>query len=114
MVFYYPLEYTLMEITDSLETDIKDAPNWFHSAISQSPRKENLRHLLGNVAYQVWDRKDAQDILFLFMVQVHISNGGIPLRHFYVTNFLSLLQIFPGWESLIIEMHIISKTLAMH
>ena len=65
MVFYYPLEYTLMEITDSLETDIKDAPDWFHSAISQRPRKENLNHPLGNVAYQVWDRKDAQDIIIL-------------------------------------------------
>lgn len=65
MVFYYPLEYNLMEITDSLATDIKDAPDWFHSAISQSPRKENLNHPLGNVAYQVWDRKDAQDIIIL-------------------------------------------------
>ena len=32
MVFYYPLEYTLMEITDSLSNDIKNAPDWFHSA----------------------------------------------------------------------------------
>ena len=65
MVFYYPLEYTLMEITDSLSNDIKDAPDWFHSAISQDPRRENLNHPLGKLAYQVWDRKDAQDIILL-------------------------------------------------
>ena len=65
MVFYYPLEYTLMEITNSLSNDIKDAPDWFHSAISQDPRKENLNHPLGKLAYQVWDRKDAQDIILL-------------------------------------------------
>ena len=65
MVFYYPLEYTLMEITDSLSNDIKDAPDWFHSAILQDPRRENLNHPLGKLAYQVWDRKDAQDIILL-------------------------------------------------
>ena len=65
MDFYYPLEYNLMEITDSLATDTKDAPEWFHSAISQNPRKENLRHQLGNLAYQVWDRDKAQDIIIL-------------------------------------------------
>jgi len=54
-----------MEITNSLETDIKNAPEWFHSAISQLPRKENLYHPLGNVAYQAWNRKDAQDIIIL-------------------------------------------------
>jgi hypothetical protein len=42
MVFYYPLEYTLMEITDSLSNDIKDAPDWFHSAISQDQEKKIL------------------------------------------------------------------------
>jgi len=46
-----------MEITESLSTDIKDAPDWFHSSISQRPRQENLQHQLGNIAYQVWDRK---------------------------------------------------------
>ena len=32
MVVYYPLEYALMEITDSLAADIKNAPKWFHEA----------------------------------------------------------------------------------
>ena len=82
MDFYYPLEYTLMEITDSLATDIKDAPDWFHSAISQDPRKENLNHQLGKLAYQVWDRKEHKTLLFLFMAQEHIRNGGIRL-HLY-------------------------------
>lgn len=65
MVFYYPLEYTFMEITDSLATDLKDAPDWFHSALSQSPRKENLNHALGNLSYQVWDQEEARDIIIL-------------------------------------------------
>ena len=30
-----------MEITDSLSNDIKDAPDWFHNAISKPLRKEN-------------------------------------------------------------------------
>ena len=64
-VIYYPLEYNLMEITDSLETDTKDAPDWFHSAISQRPRLENLQHQLGNLAYQVWDRNNAKDVVIL-------------------------------------------------
>jgi len=54
-----------MEITESLSNDIKDAPDWFHLAISQDPRKENLNHPLGMLTYQVWDRKDAQDIILL-------------------------------------------------
>ena len=65
MVFYYPLEYTLMEITDSLSNDIKNAPDWFHSAISHCSRKEIFNHPLGRLTYQVWDRKDAQDIILL-------------------------------------------------
>ena len=65
MVFYYPLEYTLMEITDSLSNDIKNAPDWFHLAISHASRKEIFNHPLGKLTYQVWDRKDAQDIILL-------------------------------------------------
>ena len=65
MVFYYPLEYTLMEITDSLSNDIKNAPDWFHTAISHGSRKEIFNHPLGKLTYQVWDRKDAQDIILL-------------------------------------------------
>ena len=54
-----------MEISDSLSNDIKDAPNWFHSAISEDPRLENFSHPLGKVAYQVWDRKNAKNIIML-------------------------------------------------
>ena len=54
-----------MEITESLSTDIKDAPNWFHSSISENPRQEILSHQLGNIKYQVWDRKDAENIIIL-------------------------------------------------
>ena len=54
-----------MEITESLKTDIKDAPNWFHSSISNNPRQEILSHQLGNIKYQAWDRKDAENIVIL-------------------------------------------------
>ena len=54
-----------MEITDSLSTDLKDAPNWFHSSISNNPRQEILSHQLGNIKYQAWDRKDAENIVIL-------------------------------------------------
>ena len=54
-----------MEITESLKTDIKDAPNWFHSSISNNPRQEILSHQLGNIKYQAWDRKDAENIIIL-------------------------------------------------
>ena len=54
-----------MEITDSLSTDLKDAPNWFHSSISSNPRQEILFHQLGNIKYQAWDRKDAENIVIL-------------------------------------------------
>ena len=54
-----------MEISDSLSNDIKDAPNWFHSAISEDPRLESFADPLGKVAYQVWDRKNAKNIIML-------------------------------------------------
>ena len=54
-----------MEITDLLSTDLKDAPNWFHSSISNNPRQEILSHQLGNNKYQAWDRKDAENIVIL-------------------------------------------------
>ena len=54
-----------MEITDSLSTDLKDAPNWFQSSISNNPRQEILSHQLGNIKYQAWDRKDAENIVIL-------------------------------------------------
>ena len=88
MVFYYPLEYNLMEITDSLATDIKDAPDWFHSAISQSPRKKTSIIRLVMLPIKSGIGKMLKTLLFLFMGQALISNGGTQLHHFYVTNFL--------------------------
>ena len=54
-----------MEITDSLSNDIRDAPDWFHNAISKPLRKEHLIHPLGKLAYQVLDRKNAQNTIML-------------------------------------------------
>ena len=38
-----------MEITDSLAADIKNAPQWFHEAISNKPKIKSLAHQLGNI-----------------------------------------------------------------
>ncbi len=54
-----------MEITKSLLNDIKIAPDWFHSAISNQPRIETMEHPLGKVKYQVWDRNNSNDIVML-------------------------------------------------
>ena len=54
-----------MEITDSISSDVRDAPSWFHSSISNNPRQGILSHQLGNTKYQAWDRKDAENIVIL-------------------------------------------------
>ena len=38
-----------MEITESLEHDLKQAPAWFHASIAIKPRLEDLQHPLGNL-----------------------------------------------------------------
>ena len=54
-----------MEITESLNNDLKTAPNWFHKAISEKPRIETLTQSLGNLSYQVWDKENSNNIILL-------------------------------------------------
>ena len=54
-----------MEITESLNNDLKTAPNWFHKAISEKPRIETLTQSLGNLRYQVWDKENSKNIILL-------------------------------------------------
>tara|TARA_Y100000996_G_scaffold142417_1_gene109081 strand:+ start:1143 stop:1619 length:477 start_codon:yes stop_codon:yes gene_type:complete len=96
MVFYYPLEYSLMEITDLLATDLKDAPDWFHSAVSQTPRKENLQHQLGDLAYQVWDRSNAKDIIVLIHGTGAHKKWWDPIAPLISENFSIIAPDLPG------------------
>jgi len=54
-----------MEITESLKHDLRSAPDWFHESINNLPRVENLKHLSGDLKYQVWDRGNAKNIAIL-------------------------------------------------
>ena len=54
-----------MEITESLNNDLKTAPDWFHKAISEKPRIETLTQSLGNLSYQVWDKENSNNIILL-------------------------------------------------
>ena len=54
-----------MEITESLNNDLKTAPDWFHKAISEKPRIETLTQSLGNLRYQVWDKENSNNIILL-------------------------------------------------
>ena len=54
-----------MEITESLNNDLKTAPDWFHKAISEKPRIETLTQSLGNLRYQVWDKENSKNIILL-------------------------------------------------
>ena len=54
-----------MEITESLNNDLKTAPDWFHKAISEKPRIETLTQSFGNLSYQVWDKENSNNIILL-------------------------------------------------
>ena len=60
-----------MEITDSLAADIKNAPKWFHEAISNKPKIKSLSHQLGNITYQEWDRKKRDIIVLIHGTGAH-------------------------------------------
>ena len=85
-----------MEITDLLATDLKDAPDWFHSAISQIPRKENLQHQLGDLAYQVWDRSNAKDIIVLIHGTGAHKKWWDPIAPLISENFSIIAPDLPG------------------
>ena len=85
-----------MEITDSLSNDIKDAPDWFHNAISKPLRKENLIHPLGNLAYQVLDRKNANNIIMLIHGTGAHKRWWDPIAPLINENFSVISPDLPG------------------
>ena len=54
-----------MEITESLEHDLQQAPEWFHTSIAIQPRLEELKQPLGDLKYQVWDRWETKKVVIL-------------------------------------------------
>ena len=85
-----------MEITESLSTDIKDAPNWFQSSISEDPRQEIFSHQLGNIKYQAWDRKDAENIIMLIHGTGAHKKWWDPIAPLLNNNFTIFAPDLPG------------------
>ena len=95
MVIYYPLEYALMEITDSLAADIKNAPKWFHEAISNKPKIKSLSHQLGNITYQEWDRKKRDIIVLIHGTGAH-KKWWDPIAPLISENYSIIAPDLPG------------------
>ena len=85
-----------MEITESVSTDIKDAPNWFQSSISEDPRQEIFSHQLGNIKYQAWDRKDAENIIMLIHGTGAHKKWWDPIAPLLNNNFTIFAPDLPG------------------
>ena len=85
-----------MEITESLSTDINDAPNWFQSSISEDPRQEIFSHQLGNIKYQAWDRKDAENIIMLIHGTGAHKKWWDPIAPLLNNNFTIFAPDLPG------------------
>ena len=85
-----------MEITESLSTDIKDAPNWFQSSISEDPRQEIFAHQLGNIKYQAWDRKDTENIIMLIHGTGAHKKWWDPIAPLLNNNFTIFAPDLPG------------------
>ena len=85
-----------MEITESLSIDIKDAPNWFQSSISEDPRQEIFSHQLGNIKYQAWDRKDAENIIMLIHGTGAHKKWWDPIAPLLNNNFTIFAPDLPG------------------
>ena len=95
MVIYYPLEYALMEITNSLAADIQNAPEWFHSAISNKPRIQSLSHQLGDITYQTWDRENKDVIVLIHGTGAH-KKWWDPIAPLISENFSIIAPDLPG------------------
>ena len=85
-----------MEITESLSTDITDAPDWFQSSISEDPRQEIFSHQLGNIKYQAWDRKDAENIIMLIHGTGAHKKWWDPIAPLLNNNFTIFAPDLPG------------------
>lgn len=56
-----------MEITDNLNQDIIDAPEWFKKAISEKSTDGNIESPQGNISYTQWDANEKNDSLIIFI-----------------------------------------------
>ena len=56
----------LMQITNNLNRDIENAPQWFKDAIELRPIDQIIENPLGNISYSKWSSPmDSEDPLFI-------------------------------------------------
>ena len=84
-----------MEITNSLAADIQNAPEWFHSAISNKPRIQSLTHQLGDITYQTWDRENKDVIVLIHGTGAH-KKWWDPIAPLISENFSIIAPDLPG------------------
>lgn len=85
-----------MEITESLEHDLKQAPAWFHASIAIKPRLEDLQHPLGNLKYQVWDREETNNIVILIHGTGAHKRWWDPIAPLFTQDFTVIAPDLPG------------------
>ena len=85
-----------MEITESLEHDLKQAPAWFHASIAIKPRLEDLQHPLGNLKYQVWDREETNKIVILIHGTGAHKRWWDPIAPLFTQDFTVIAPDLPG------------------
>ena len=85
-----------MEITESLKHDLQSAPDWFHVSINTLPRVENLKHLSGDLKYQVWDRGNAKNIAILIHGTGAHKKWWDPIAPLINENFTVIAPDLPG------------------
>ena len=56
-----------MQITNNLNRDIIEAPDWFHKAIQDKPEDKILADPLGNVSYSKWVSKNTNQNLIILI-----------------------------------------------
>jgi len=56
-----------MQITNNLNRDIIEAPDWFHRAIQDKPEDKILADPLGNVSYSKWVSKNTNQNLIILI-----------------------------------------------
>jgi pimeloyl-ACP methyl ester carboxylesterase len=85
-----------MEITESLQHDLRSAPDWFHECINTLPRVENLKHLSGDLKYQVWDRENTKNIAVLIHGTGAHKKWWDPIAPLINENFTVIAPDLPG------------------
>ena len=56
-----------MKITDNLENDIINAPQWFHDGIKDVPEDKIVENNLGDISYSKWASNNESQNLILFI-----------------------------------------------